>query len=80
MPYKQIRPQWKDGRKSNLWVCPECVDKGSPRRLGPVHDPQALRHPRPDTSLEASRRILHWRPVDTFQLLCPLGDFEVITE
>lgn len=79
VPYKSLRPQWRDGRKTSLWVCVDCVDKCSPRRLGPISDPQALRHPRPDGSLDASRRILHWRPVDTFALPVVLGEFEVTT-
>lgn len=78
VPYKSLRPQWRDWRKTSLWVCAECVDKGTPRKLGAVHDPQALHHPRPDTSLEASRRILHWRPVDTFVIRCRLGEFRVL--
>ena len=80
VPYRSLRSQWRDGRKTSLWVCVDCVDKNSPRRLGAIHDPQALHHPRPDMSLEPSRRILHWRPVDTFQLLCPLGAWQVVTD
>jgi hypothetical protein len=80
VPYRQLRQQYREQRKTNLWVCGECVDKDVPRRLGAIYDPQALHHPRPDGSLEASRRILHWRPVDTFELWMQLGEFEVVVE
>ena len=80
VPYKQLRPQFREGRKTSLWVCRDCVDKDPPRRLGPIADAQSLQHPRPDGSLEASRRILHWRPVDTFLLALGLGEFEVTTD
>jgi hypothetical protein len=80
VPYKQLRQQYREQRRTNLWVCPDCVDKDVPRRLGPIHDPQALHHPRPDGSLEASRRILHWKPVDSFQLRLEMGAFEVRTD
>ena len=76
-PYRHLRQQIREARKTSLWVCAECQDKDVPRRLGPISDPQALRHPRPDHSLEPSRRILHWRPTDTFELNARLGEFEV---
>ena len=79
-PYRSLRQQIRDSRKTSLWVCSECVDKDVPRRLGPVSDPQALKHPRPDYSLEPSRRILHWKPVDGFLIKARLGGCEVITD
>jgi hypothetical protein len=49
-------------RKSvNLLVCPECWEPDHPQnRLGerPVEDPQAIRNPRVDTALAASRLII----------------------
>jgi hypothetical protein len=41
-------------------VCPECFDKDHPQNWQgrfPINDPQALRNPRPDPSLDASREI-----------------------
>jgi hypothetical protein len=48
------------GRPLNNKVCPSCYDEDHPQNwLGafPVTDPQALRDPRPDPALEASRQI-----------------------
>lgn len=78
VPYRQLRQQWRNQTRTSLWVCADCVDVQHPRLLGPVYDPQALHHPRPDLSLEQSRRILHWKPVDTFTMTCLLGEFEVL--
>lgn len=50
-----------------MLVCPECLDVDHPQlMLGsfPVYDPQALRNPRPDINLVASRDIQWgWNPV-----------------
>lgn len=49
------------GEASNNKVCPTCFDKDHPQNfqgMYPVTDAQALREPRPDLSLEASRVIL----------------------
>ena len=48
------------GRSMHNKVCPSCYDEDHPQNwLGvqPVTDPQALRNPRPDPALEASRQI-----------------------
>lgn len=45
---------------TNLKVCPSCYEPDHPQyRIGKVDmtDPQALRDPRPDTALAASREI-----------------------
>jgi hypothetical protein len=45
---------------TNTLVCSTCYDPDHPQNfqgLVPVHDPQAIRNPRPDPSLEASRQI-----------------------
>jgi hypothetical protein len=45
------------GRDTNVKACPECWDPDHPQlKLGefPVNDPQAIRDPRPDTSLGPS--------------------------
>ena len=44
----------RKGFSTNLKACPTCFDPDHPQlKLGlyPVHDPQAIRDPRPDTSL-----------------------------
>jgi len=48
------------GRPTGVMACPTCYDPDHPQNwLGsfPVDDPQALRRPRPDPALEASREI-----------------------
>ena len=57
---RQLQEVIVKGRRTNVLACPECVDPDHPQlMLGttPVHDPQALRNPRPDPALEASRQI-----------------------
>src|SRR4051812_5724057 len=67
--YTELRQQRRNYLPSGLYVCPECVDKERPRDRGAPADAIALRHPRPDSSsLSASRRILHWWPVDSFKI------------
>ena len=60
------------GRNTNIKACPECWNPDHPQlKLGefPVSDPQAIRDPRPDSSLGesgdySSRDIqLVWNPV-----------------
>ena len=59
------------GRETNIKVCPTCYDSDHPQnKLGefPVDDPQAIRNPRPDSSINAgphsSRTIQYgWYPV-----------------
>jgi len=51
---------------TNILACKECWNEDHPQlRVGmyPVYDPQALRNPRPDLGLEASRDI-DWDPVE----------------
>lgn len=55
------------GKLTNIMVCPDCWEPDHPQlKLGskPIHDPQALRNPRPDTGIEESRRIIgSWNPI-----------------
>src|SRR5262245_56588 len=76
--YSELRPQISNGRQTALRVCCDCVDRDSRQPRGKAADPQALRNARPDPSLERSRWILHWRPVDSFPLTLTLGTFEVL--
>lgn len=57
---KTLRPLTVKGKITNVLVCRECFDPDHPQlKLGekPVYDPQALRNPRPDTGLTASREL-----------------------
>jgi hypothetical protein len=58
---RELRNEYKKGRNTNIKACPECWDGDHPQlKLGefPVHDPQALRDPRPDSNHYASSREL----------------------
>ena len=62
----ELKEQIIDGRKSGLLVCEAYLDKDHPQlQLGryPFNDPQALRDPRPDSGLTASRGLFSWNPV-----------------
>ena len=55
------------GRNTNIMACPECWNPDHPQlKLGefPVSDPQAIRDPRPDSSLgesgDYSSRDIQW--------------------
>ena len=59
--YSHLRPLTSDGRPNGLHVCRDCWEPEHPQDdLGklPVHDPQALRHARPDQSLTDSRTLV----------------------
>ena len=64
---KELRSLIVKNRDTNVKACPECWNEDQPQlRLGefPVNDPQALRDPRPDTSLgeagDYSSRDIQW--------------------
>ena len=64
---KELRSLIVKGRATNIKACPECWNGDHPQlKLGefPVNDPQALRDPRPDTSLgeagDFSSRDIQW--------------------
>lgn len=59
-PLGELRTNIVAGRRTNVLACPECNDPDHPQNWQgryPVYDPQALRNPRPDTGLAASREI-----------------------
>lgn len=59
-PLGQLRSETVRGKKTNWLVCNTCFDPDHPQNfqgMVPVEDPQAIRNPRPDPSLEASREI-----------------------
>lgn len=77
--YTELRPQTLsgqlgNGQRSQIYVCRSCRDVPQPKQRKVPQDAMALRHPRPDGSLEASRRILHWKPTDSCLLLLRLGN------
>ena len=59
-PLGVLKSETVRGRKTSVLTCPECWDPDHPQNfqgMVPVNDPQALRNPRPDPSLAASREI-----------------------
>jgi len=63
---KDLVPLIRDGRDTGFRVGFDVLDKDNPQyELGrmKMSDPQALRNPRPDTSLEASRILGSFDPV-----------------
>ena len=57
----KLKPQIIKQKTTNSLRCPECLDADHPQlMLGtfPIDDPQALRNPRPDPALAASREII----------------------
>jgi hypothetical protein len=60
-PYGTLKEVYEKDTPTGIKACPECWDPSHPQlRLGdvPVCDPEALRDPRPDDSLAASREIV----------------------
>jgi hypothetical protein len=58
---RELRNLIEKGRDTNLKACRECWSPDHPQlKLGefPVHDPQALRDPRPDSNQYAKSRAL----------------------
>ena len=56
-----LRNQVVNKKTTNIMACPTCYDVDHPQLwIGQVDksDPQALRKPRPDPSLEASRELI----------------------
>jgi len=56
---RELRTTIVKGRATNIKACEECWDPDHPQlKLGefPVHDPQALRDPRPDSTEYAQSR------------------------
>lgn len=65
-PLKDLVWEYKDGHRTGMRVGRDVVDPDHPQNfLGRVRvvDPQSLRDPRPDSSLEESRGLFGWRPV-----------------
>lgn len=61
-----LRPEVVNLNETGMKVCQECWDPDSPQyQLGrwPINDPQAVRNPRPDLGLVASRGFFGWDPL-----------------
>tara|TARA_R110001592_G_scaffold270335_1_gene536760 strand:- start:2748 stop:3086 length:339 start_codon:yes stop_codon:yes gene_type:complete len=65
-PKKDLVQQIVNQRPTGLLVGKDVLDRDQPQlQLGKVRldDPQALRNPRPDQSLQESREYFAWNPV-----------------
>lgn len=76
-PLGKLKPVIIKGKVINLLACPTDWSPDQPQLwVGtyPVDDPQALRNPRPDTNLNASRGLFGWNPVGSQQADFTLND------
>tara|TARA_B100001059_G_C17506245_1_gene413502 strand:- start:239 stop:553 length:315 start_codon:yes stop_codon:yes gene_type:complete len=65
-PLSDLVPEFNNGVKTGFLVGRDVVDPDQPQNfLGRVkiNDPQSLRNPRPDTSLQESRGLFGFNPV-----------------
>ncbi len=65
-PLNELKVQVVAGRPTNIRSCPYCLDKDHPQLLlgrFKIIDPQALKDPRPDTGIVATRELWGWNPV-----------------
>ena len=65
-PIKDLRNQIKNQKRTGLLVGKDVLDKDQPQlQLGRLrlNDPQALKNPRPQTDLQASRGISGFNPI-----------------
>jgi len=86
---RELRETVVRTRPTGLLVCPTCWEPDHPQNMQgmyPVNDPQAVRQPRPDQSLEysgaktASRGIeWGWNPLLGVQSSCTVGTVTVST-
>jgi hypothetical protein len=65
-PLSELVYEYQNGVRTGFRVGKDVFDPDQPQNfLGRVkiNDPQALKDPRPDTSLDASRQLWGWNPV-----------------
>lgn len=65
-PLKDLVWEFRNGTKTGMRIGKDVVDPDQPQNfIGRVRttDPQSLRDPRPDTSLDESRALFGWNPV-----------------
>lgn len=83
-PLHALKAEYQRQNPTGLRTCPECFDKDHPQNslgLNVVQDPQALFNPRPDLSLEESRRLFSWDPVGhaSLQAIAGVGAVNIVT-
>ena len=63
---KDMVEQYQGGRPTGLRVGKDVVDEDQPQlQLGRINksDPESLRYPRPESTLDESRRLYAWNPI-----------------
>ena len=83
-PIKDLVPEYQNGVKTGFLVGRDVVDPDQPQNfLGRVKifDPQSLRNPRPDTSLDESRSLFGFDPVwnDGQYAVASVGTVKIVT-
>ena len=66
---RALKSEYTKQRPNGLLVCDSCCDVDHPQLLQgmhPIHDPQGLRDPRPDSAMDSSREMVGdlWEPAD----------------
>lgn len=80
-PLNELVWEYKDGQRTGFRVGRDVLDPDHPQNfLGrlKITDPQSLRNPRPDTSLEESRGLFGWNPVGN-PLIYMVGSVGTVT-
>lgn len=65
-PLKDLVEEYRNGVKTGMRIGRDVVDPDHPQNFVgrlKISDPLALRNPRPDMSMEESRRLFGWAPV-----------------
>ena len=84
-PLEELRSERSNGVDLHNRVCPVCWDRDHPQNFlwrVRTEDPISLRDPRPEPSLDDSRRISAWNPVGqvtTSTVYVKLGNVTVET-
>lgn len=83
-PLNELVWEYKDGQKTGFRVGYDVVDPDHPQNfLGrlKITDPQSLRNPRPDTSLEESRNLFGFNPVGNpaQYMVGSVGNVKIVT-
>jgi len=83
-PLSELVYEYQNGVRTGFRVGKDVFDPDQPQNfLGRVkiNDPQALKDPRPDTSLDASRQLWGWNPVGNpaQYMISSVGTVTVVT-
>lgn len=80
--YNSLKEQVVNQANTGLMVCPSCLDPDHPQyQVGRVSkdDPQALKNPRPEITIDESRGLFGWNPVLGSGVSISVGNVTVTT-